>query len=185
MGLTGAPAIVVLDTLAAPVDPELDAAVGAGAAQRLRRELRSIARRWAAAHASGQAYEATSPGAALAALGGHAGPVVLVAPDVPALGDVHASDVLADLREGIDVVVGSGHDARAYLVALSHADPDLVELAGAPLDELFAAAVERELALSMIRHERRLASADDARALALDPLAPPELVKQLGRLRPR
>jgi hypothetical protein len=36
----------------------------------------------------------------------------------------------------------------------------------------------------MLRHERRLASAADARALAIDPSAPPELAALVrGRLR--
>ena len=82
------------------------------------------------------------------------------------------------------IVVGAGHDARPFLVGLAAPDEQLVELAGGPLEELFRAAVERELAMSMIRHERRLASAADARALALDPLAPPALVAELGWLRP-
>ena len=121
----------------------------------------------------------------MAALDGHDGPLVLVAPDVPWLAESHARAVLGDLGSGIGIVVGAGHDARPFLVGLAAPDEQLVELAGGPLEELFRAAAERELAMSMIRHERRLASAADARALALDPLAPPELVAQLGRLRPR
>jgi hypothetical protein len=182
--VSAAPAAVVLDTLAASHDVGLDAAIGAGAVQRLRRELRAGARRWAAALAPDRAFEANSAGAALVALDGHAGPVVLVAPDVPALAPAHAQAVRADLDAGVELIVGAGHDARPYLVALARADPELIELAGGPLDALFAAAAERELAISMIRHERRLASAADARALALDPLSPPELVAQLGNLRP-
>lgn len=178
------PAVVLLDALGAAPDSGLDAAAGPGAAQRLRRELRAIARRWAARHAPGRAFEATSPAAALIALDGHGGPVIFVAPDVPALSDVHAQATLADLEEGIGVVVGSGHDARPFLVALSAPDPGLVELLPGPFEPLFAAAVGRGLALSMIRHERRLVSAADARALALDPLAPPTLLAELGWLRP-
>ena len=67
--MSGAPlAAVVLDTLAAPRDPELDRVVGPGAAQRLRLELRGVARRWAALAAPDRAFEATTPGAALMAL---------------------------------------------------------------------------------------------------------------------
>ena len=185
MGLSAQPSAIVLDTLAAPLDPDFDAAVGLGAAPRLRRELRAIALRWAAALAPDRAFEANSPAAAMAALDGHDGPLVLVAPDIPWLAESHARAVLGDLGSGIGIVVGAGHDARPFLVGLATPDERLVELAGGPLDELFRAAAERELAMSMIRHERRLASAADARALALDPLAPPELVAQLGRLRPR
>ena len=185
MPVSAAPAAVVLDTLAAPHDAGLDAAVGAGAVQRLRR---SCARARGAGRRRSLPSRRSRPiraGAALAALDGHAGPVVLVAPDVPALSPAHADAVLADLGAGVELIVGAGHDARPYLVALAHADPELIELAGGPLEPLFAAAARRELAMSMIRHERRLASAADARALALDPLSPPELVAQLGNLRPR
>ena len=106
-------AAVVLDALGAPPDPELDRAVGPGAAQRLRRELRDVARRWAAALAPGHAFEATSGAAAAIALDGHEGPVVLVAPDIPALGPAHARSVLDDLEAG--TASGSGRrmtDAR-------------------------------------------------------------------------
>jgi hypothetical protein len=185
VGLSAAPAAVVLDALAAPADAGLDAAVGAGAVQRLRRELRAIARRWAAEIAPDRAFEANTPSAALAALDGHAGPVVLVSPDVPALSGAHADAVLADLGDGIELVVGAAHDARPYLVALATGETELIELTGGALEALFRAAAERQLSMSMIRHERRLASAADARALALDPLSPPALVAQLGRLRPR
>lgn len=176
-------AAVVLDTLAAPRDPELDRAVGPGAAQRLRAELRALARRWVAATAPGRAFEATTPGAASLALHDHAGPVVLVAPDVPWLAEAHTRLVRDELAAGAGIVVGASHDASPYLLAFATADPELVELAGGPLERLTAVAVERELEVAIARHERRLAGAADARALALDPLAPPELVAQLGNLR--
>lgn len=177
-------AVIVLDELAAAHDPELDAAVGPGAAQRLRRELRAMARRWAASVAPGNAFEATSAAAAALALDGHSGPLILVAPDVPALSQEHAVATTADLADGIGVVVGSGHDGRPFLVALGSKDEALIELAGGGFENLFAAALARELSLSMIRHERRLTTAGDARALAADPLAPPGLVVELGWLRP-
>jgi hypothetical protein len=188
VGLSAAgapPAAVILDALAAPVDPELDRAIGPGAAQRLRAELRARARRWVAALAPGLAYEATSPASALLALAGHRGPVVLVAPDVPALGPAHRAAVVGDLDAGMGLIVGSAHDAQPYLVALRDPDPELLELAGDGFEALIAAGAERGLAFSMIRHERRLAGPGDARALALDPLAPEPLVAQLGFLRPR
>lgn len=176
-------AAVVLDTLAAPHDPELDRVVGPGAAQRLRAELRAVARRWVALTAPDRAFEATTPGAALMALRDHAGPLVLVAPDIPALGPAHTELVRDDLAGGSGVVVGATHDGTPYLLAFAATDPDLVELAGASFEELMAAAHERGLGLAAARHERRLATAADARALAIDPLAPPALVAQLGNLR--
>ena len=42
---------------------------------------------------------------------------------------------------------------------------------------------ERGVTLGLLRHERRLTSAGDARALAIDPLAPPDLAALVrGRL---
>lgn len=177
-------AAVVLDALGAPPDPELDRAVGAGAAQRLRAALRAVARRWVAELAPGNAFEATSPAAAAMALHDHSGAVVLVAPDVPALGPEHARSVRDDLAAGTELAVGSAHDARPYLVVLAHADPALIERAADGWEALMTLAAARELPLGMLRPERRLVSPADARALALDPLAPAGLLEQLGALHP-
>lgn len=178
-------AAVVLDALAAPLDPGLDRAVGPGAAQRLRRELRAASRRWAAALAPGHAFEATSADAAVLALDGHPGPVVLVAPDIPALGPAHARAVLDELDAGTGLAIGTAHDGLPYLVVVAEPDPGLLGLVGGGWEALMAAASERDLELGMLRAERRLAQPADARALALDPLAPAALVAQLGNLRPR
>ena len=175
----------MLDALAAPPDPGLDTAVGAGAAQRLRRELRAIARRWVAALAPGRAFEANSAGAASAALDGHAGRSCSSRPTSRGSPAPRRRGARRSRPTGIELSSAPRHDARPYLVALAANEPELIELAGGPLEALFRAAAERDLAMSMIRHERRLASAADARALALDPLSPPALVAQLGRLRPR
>ena len=175
-------AAVVLDALGAPPDPELDRAVGPGAAQRLRAELRAMARRWVAELAPGNAFEATSPAAAAIALHDHDGAVVLVAPDVPGLAAEHARSVLDDLAQGVQLAVGSAHDARPYLVALARADADVIERAADGWEALMALAAERELKLAMLRPERRLASPADARALAMDPLAPAALLEQLSAL---
>jgi hypothetical protein len=163
-------------SLAAPRDPGLDQLLGADGAQALRAELAARARRWAAAVAAGRALEATSLAAAEAALRGHDGPVLLAAPDVPALDERLASQALADLAAGCDVVVGAAHDARPYILAVPRPDAGLLGL----VEETFAGGVltafaQRGLTIGMLRHERRLASAADARALAIDPLAPAEL----------
>lgn len=176
-------AAVVLDALAADPDPQLDRAIGAGSAQRLRRELRAIARRWVAAAAPGNAFEATSAAAALMALHDHDGPVVLVAPDVPWLDALHIDVVRADLAAGAAIVFGTAHDASPYLLAFAAPERDLLELTDAPFEQLLAAVREREGGVGLARHERRLVSAADARALAADPLAPAALVAHLGRLR--
>jgi hypothetical protein len=176
-------AAVVLDALGAAPDEELERLVGATVAAALRAEVRASARRWAAALAPGRAYEATSPAAAAAAVHGHVGAVVLVAPDVPALGAEHARSIGADLAAGAGLLVGSAHDASAYLVVVAENDPSLLERAAEGWEALMAAAAERGLGVAMVRHERRLASAADARALALDPLAPPALAALLAPLR--
>ncbi len=92
--------------------------------------------------------------------------------------------MLEDLAAGTGLAVGSAHDGRPYLVVIGAFEPDLVEGAGEGWEALMAAAAERELGVAMLRPERRLATAADARALALDPLAPAGLVAQLGSLRP-
>jgi hypothetical protein len=167
-------AAVVVAALAAPPDAELDALLGAGLAGRLRAELAARARRWADAAAPGRAFEATSVAAAGAALHGHEGPALLAAPDVPGLDAALAAAALDDLARGVDVALGVAHDARPYLIAVPHVDQDLLEgvsgrFGGGPL----AAFAERGLELGALRSERRLATEADARALALDPPAPP------------
>jgi hypothetical protein len=176
---------VIVGALGAPYDPELDRLLGAEGAQRLRAELAARARRWAAAAAPGHAFEASTLAAARAALHGHVGPVLLAAPDVPGLDARVASAALEDLAEGCDVVVGVAHDARPYVIGLPSAESELGDLVeGSFGGGVLTAFAERGLTLGMVRHERRLASAADARALAIDPLAPPELAALVrGRLR--
>ena len=174
---------MIVGALGAPPDPELDRLLGADGARRLRAELAARARRWAAAVAPGNAYEAATLAAARAALHGHGGPVLLAAPDVPGLDERVASAALEDLALGCDVVVGVAHDARPYLIAIADIESELAELVeGSFGGGVLTAFAERGLTLGMVRHERRLSSAADARALAIDPLAPPELVELL---RPR
>jgi hypothetical protein len=167
---------VIVGSLGAPQDPELDRLLGADGARRLRAELAARARRWAAAAAPGHAFEATTLDAARAALHGHVGPVLLAAPDVPGLDGRVASAALEDLAQGCDVVVGIAHDARPYVIAVPDVDSEFAQLVeGSFGGGVLSAFAERGLSLGMIRHERRLASAADARALAIDPLAPPDL----------
>jgi hypothetical protein len=94
---------------------------------------------------------------------------------------------LDDLEQGADVAVGVAHDARPYLIAVPRPDPRLLELVEAGFEDgVLGAFAGRGLELGLLRSERRLTSAADARALALDPLAPPELADPIrGRLRAR
>ena len=145
--------------------------------------LRERTRRWAAAVAPGNAFEATSLSAAAAAIHGHAGPLFLAAPDVPALDEAVARVALDDLAAGCDIVIGVAHDALPYLVAMPRPDDELVRIAA----EGFTGGVlpafgRRGLTLGMLAHHRRLATVADARAFALDPLTPPEIAELLRPL---
>jgi hypothetical protein len=168
---------VIVDALGAPPDRGLDAALGAEGAAAVRAALRDRARRWARAVGGDRAFEATSVEAALAAVHGHAGPVVLAAPDIPRMDTAVARDALDDLRAGCDLALGAAHDGRPYIVALSRLDDELlaVELEPFGAGGLLGTLEGRGLVLGLLRAERRLTTADDARALALDPLAPPDL----------
>lgn len=178
-GAEGPLAVIVLGTMAArPDDGSLAELLGPVAASALRRELLRGAHRWAAAAASPDgpgAFEASSAAAALAALHGHQGPVAFVAPDVPGLDAALAEDLRGDLADGVGVTIAPTYDATPYLVATPTLDEELLALAGSPRDELFATVAGRGLAVGMLRSERRLATAADARAIAADPRTPLEL----------
>jgi len=174
------PAAVIVGALGAPVDSELEALLGVDGARELRAALAARARRWAAAVAPDRAFEATTVAAAQAALHEHRGPVVLAAPDVPGLDTAVARAALDDLDAGCDVAVGVAHDARPYVIATPSAHSDLLELVSASFaGGVLTTFADRGVTLGMLRHERRLASAADARALAVDPLAPPDLAALL------
>ncbi len=175
MGLSGPPAAVVLASLAAPEDPALEELLGAVVVAALRRELVRRACRWAAAIAPGLAFEATTPGAALAALVEHDGPVLLVAPDVPALDARLAEAAFADLAGGAAMTFGPATDGSFFLVGLPRADEALVEAVEGGFEAAMARARADGSELAMLRSERRLVSPADARALAADPRAPLEL----------
>jgi hypothetical protein len=111
---------------------------------------------------------------------GHDGPLLLAAPDVPALDVAVARVALDDLAAGCDLVLGVAHDALPYLVALPRPDDELIAIAASG----FSGGVlprfgELGLTLGMLAHHRRLATAADARAFALDPLTPPDLAALL------
>jgi hypothetical protein len=100
---------------------------------------------------------------------------VLVAPDVPALGDHHLAAARGDLAAGVLLSTAATGDGTPFIVALSRPEPELLALVGAPFNELLATAVRLDGELGMIRAERRLATLADARSLLVDPLAPPDL----------
>lgn len=171
--------MVVLATLAGHDEEDtLAGLLGPVAAAALRRELLRGARRWAAAAATPGgpgAFEANTADAALAALHDHAGAVALVAPDVPGLDPSLAEDVLGDLDDGVGLTLAPTYDATPFLIAMPAVDADLIRLAGAPREDFFTLVAGRGGPIGMLRSERRLATAADARAVAADPRTPLEL----------
>ncbi len=168
----------MLASLAAPLDPELDALLG-GAAAALRDELAARARRWAAAVAPEAAFEATSPFMAAAALAEHEGPLLLVAADVPGLLIEHAEAAMGDLEEGAEVVFAPTTDGSPFLLALPRVDSTLLDRLAEGFGALAQAAGDRGGGIGMLGSERRLVSVADAHALAADPAADETLVRHL------
>jgi hypothetical protein len=170
----------VLGALAKPLDPALDELLGPEAAGIARREVHAVARRFVAAAAPGKAFEANTVGAAVAAVAGHDGPLLLVASDVPGLDVSLATAALEDLADGVGISVGPSTDGSPYLVALPAAKPELLALIELDREQLFGAVVGLEGGMGMLRAERRLVSPSDARALAADPSLPLELAIPLA-----
>jgi hypothetical protein len=193
----------VLAALGEPPDPALDAALGDDAV-RLRAALAARAGEWAVTVATPGLAFATSAvpgarvggavpfdepqpehvaGALTALLAGHAGPVLLVAPDVPRLDGALAEAALADFAAGCRLAFAPATDARAFLLALANPAPELLALIGARdrrREDVMAAVAELGGELGLLRSERRVVTPGDARALALDPLVPEELRRLAG-----
>jgi hypothetical protein len=175
--------VAVLDALGGARDPALAAALGAGAEEALRVALRRRTLAWAREAAGGGAVLEVSRADELAgALAGRPGPVLLVAPDVPALSAHHLAAVRDDLAAGVLLTSAPSGDGTPFLIALARPEPELLALVGAPFAEIARTAVALGGELGMLRAERRLASLADARALHADPLAPPELRDLLAAL---
>jgi glycosyltransferase A (GT-A) superfamily protein (DUF2064 family) len=103
------------------------------------------------------------------------GPVILVAPDVPALADHHLAAARDDLAAGVLLSSAATGDGSPFLVVLSTGDPELLAAVGASFNDVLGLAAARGGELGMIRAERRLTTLADARALAVDPLTPAAL----------
>jgi hypothetical protein len=157
----------------------LDEDLGAERAGALRELLGRRALAWAAAHGPTLHAAVADGAAAVAALDGHAGPVLLVAPDVPGLDDRLARAALDDIAEGADLAMAPATDGRPFLLALARADPDLVRAAADGLPDRQAAAELIDGEFGLLRSERRLVTPGDARAFAADPLTQPELAALL------
>lgn len=164
-----APRVVVLDALAAPCEAPLGG-------EALQTWLREHAVAWARAAGDGiEPLQLRAADELPAALGDHDGPVVLVAPDVPALGEHHLAAARDDLAAGVLLSSAATGDGSSFLMVLSAADPELLAAVGAPFNDVLGLAAARGGELGMIRAERRLTTLGDARALAVDPLTPPDL----------
>ena len=116
---------------------------------------------------------------AAAALAEHAGPLLLVAPDVPGLLVEHATAAIGDLAEGAEVVFAPTSDGSPFLLALPRVDSALFDRLAEGFGALTQAAAERGGGIGMLGSERRLVSVADAHALAADPSAPEALVRHL------
>jgi hypothetical protein len=105
------------------------------------------------------------------------GPVLVAGAAWPRLGPQHAAAALADLSAGAASAFGPALDGGAYLVALAQPVPELLLLpagpAGLPRALELARGLDHEVGL--LRHERALATTDDAAAFLADPLLAPEL----------
>ena len=160
----------MLAALGEPQDASLDPALRAAVADRTWA--------WAQAVAAGgpAARSDADPADAVAALD-HDGPVLLAAPDVPRLDAALATAALADLAAGCVVSFAPATDGRPFLLALPSPTAPAAALLSAEdrhRDSLFAHAVGLG-EIGLLRSERRLVTAADARALAIDPLTAPDL----------
>lgn len=100
---------------------------------------------------------------------------MLVAPDVPGLDSRLGAAALEDLDEGAVVSFAPATDAHPYLIATPSPDAEITALAGHSREAMFEAIARRGGHAGMLRSERRLVSASDARAFAADPATPLEL----------
>lgn len=160
----------MLAALAEPQDPALRPA--------LRSAVAHLAWAWAQrAAAGGRALRSDAPPAEAVASLDHDGPLLLVAPDVPHLDPGLAPAALADLAAGCVMSFAPGTEGRPYLLAFPSPTAPAVALLSAEdrhRDSLFAQAIGLG-EIGLLRSERRLVTPADARALAIDPLTPPDL----------
>ena len=180
---------------------------------RLQTALLRHAAAWAATVAPGAAYLAIDPPGAAPGVDGvrvfaqegedfgarlanaaahvfaeHEGPLLLVGTDLPVLGAAHATEALAALARGADVVLGPAADGGYWLIGLrARADAAFAlpvhEWGGPGVLELsVAAAADAGLAVSVLGSEEHDLDvpADAAHALA-DPRTPAVIRAALGR----
>jgi uncharacterized protein len=116
----------------------------------------------------------------------HAGPLLIVWPDLPRLRPEHAAAALDDLRAGCDVVFGPAIEGGFYLIAIARPLPKLFALpeqAWRSRDVMtmgLAAARDAGLEIGILRAERALHRPAEVRAALADPTLSPELARILG-----
>ena len=117
--------------------------------------------------------------AVAAAFDRHGGPVLVAGAGVPRLSPAHAAAALGDLAGGAEASFGPAMDGGWYLTALAAPRPELFDLAAEVWQGPVVMARTLEVAqrlgmeVGLLRMERRLVTAGDARALLADPLTPP------------
>ena len=113
-------------------------------------------------------------------------PLLIAGTREPRLGRAHAEAALSDLAAGCDLVFGPALTGGFYLVGITRARPELFALPsdawGTPrvMEGMLDAARAEALEVGLLRPERGLVTAADARAARLDPLTPPEIAALLG-----
>jgi hypothetical protein len=116
----------------------------------------------------------------------HAGPLLVVWPDLPRLRPGHATAALGDLQAGCDIALGPVLDGGYYLIAIDRPQPELfalperawraTDVMGVALEAMAATGLE----VGILRAERGLHSPADLRAARADPTLPPELAGIIG-----
>lgn len=165
--------------MAGQPDGSLLKAIGPANHARLRARLLAHAVGWCARAAHGDALMAESGEDLPRVLDGHAGPVYLVATDVPALGPAHLQAAWSDLDDGVLATLAPATDGHPFLVALAQPDAELLAAACEGFPALGLVVRDRGSAMGLLRSERRLQTLADARALLADPTTPAELVALL------
>ena len=111
----------------------------------------------------------------------HAGPLLIVWPDLPRLRPDHARGALDDLRAGCDVVLGPTLEGGFYLIGINRPLPKLFALPEnvwrSPDAMALAIVAVRAagLELGILRAERPLQRPADLRAALADPLLPEDV----------
>jgi hypothetical protein len=106
------------------------------------------------------------------------GPLLIARADCPQLGPVHAAAALDDLAAGCGVVFGATLEGDWYLAGLRDPRPELLTVAderAGGIAPVIRRARELGVEVGMLRHERVLATPEDAAALLADPLLDTEL----------